>query len=105
VDFPSLSSEARTLLNESTLNHEITPSHIALNFLIWNKNITTILETVHKKRINANRESSGWNLTNDEIERINIIFHTPRSKFPMIHSSQVNTGGKKWRYPVDDAMT
>ncbi len=56
--------------------------------------------------MNANRESSGWNLTNDEIERINIIFHTPRSDIPheMIHSSQVNTGGKKWRYPTDDGM-
>ncbi|TVP42010.1 hypothetical protein [Candidatus Nitrosocosmicus arcticus] len=66
-----------------TLNPKITSSHVTLNFLIRNKNIITNLEIVHKILMNENRESIGWNLTNDEIGKINIIFHTPRSDMPI----------------------
>jgi diketogulonate reductase-like aldo/keto reductase len=82
-NFPSSESVAGRLLAEIAERHGRTPRQVALNFLTRHPNVFTIPKTTHPERVKENSGGVGWNLTAEEIERIDLAFPVPKYDMPL----------------------
>jgi diketogulonate reductase-like aldo/keto reductase len=82
-NFPSSESVAGRLLAEISERHGRTPRQVALNFLTRHTNVFTIPKTTHPERVKENSGGVGWNLTAEEIERIDLAFPVPKYDTPL----------------------
>ena len=82
-NFPSSESVAGRLLAEIAERHGRTPRQVALNFLTRHPNVFTIPKTTHPDRVKENSGGVGWNLTAEEIERIDFAFPVQEYDMPL----------------------
>ena len=82
-NFPSSESVAGRLLAEIAQRHGRTPRQVALNFLTRHTNVFAIPKTTHPERVEENSGGVGWNLTAEEIERIDFAFPVPKYDMPL----------------------
>jgi diketogulonate reductase-like aldo/keto reductase len=79
------------LLGPCFLNHNYpkrlqfgrTPRQVALNFLTRHPNVFTIPKTTNPERVKENSGGVGWNLTAEEIERIDFAFPVQEYDMPL----------------------
>jgi diketogulonate reductase-like aldo/keto reductase len=82
-NFSSSKSVAGRLLTEIAERHGRTPRQVALNFLTRHPNVFTIPKTTNPERVKENSGGVGWNLTMEEIERIDFAFPVPKYDMPL----------------------
>jgi diketogulonate reductase-like aldo/keto reductase len=57
-------------MGELCRKYEKTPAQIAINWLISQPNVVTIFKTSNAAHLKENLGSLGWNLTEEDIERL-----------------------------------
>ena len=82
-NFQSSESVAGRLLAEIAERHGRIPRQVALNFLTRHPNVFTIPKTNYPERVKENRGGVGWNLTAEEIERIDFAFPVQEYDMPL----------------------
>ena len=81
--FPSPNSNKGRLLAEIAERHHKTVHQVALNFMVNHTKIFTIPKANNPDHVKENSESTGWNLTADEITEINRVFPVPTFDGPL----------------------
>lgn len=64
----SLAKKGIVIVDELCKKYDKTPSQIALNWLVSQKNVVTITKTSNLKHLEENLGSVGWNMSDDDVE-------------------------------------
>jgi len=76
VQYGSLVKKGITMVDELCKKYNKTPSQIALNWLISQKNVITLTKTSNIKHLKENLNSVGWNMLDEDVELL-------RSEYPI----------------------
>ncbi|MEI6835766.1 MAG: aldo/keto reductase [Candidatus Falkowbacteria bacterium] len=76
VQYGSLAKKGITIVDELCNKYNKTPSQIALNWLISQKNVITLTKTGNIKHLEENLDSVNWNMSDEDIELL-------RSDYPI----------------------
>jgi len=76
VQYGTLAKKGITMVDELCKKYNKTPSQIALNWLISQKNVITLTKTGNLKHLEENLNSVDWNMSDEDIELL-------RSDYPI----------------------